>query len=445
VSKLKVGVVNLGCDKNRIDSEIIIGNLKETYEVVNEPENADVILINTCGFIETSKQESIDTILEMSRYKENNQCKVLVATGCLTQRYGNELLELIPELDIILGVNDYDKLNEAIERALDKGEKSCYTNYSDSNINSGKRIVTTGGTTAYIRISEGCNYQCAYCAIPKIRGKYRSRTIEDIVAEAKELAINGYKEVILVAQDTTNYGIDIYEGQKLHVLLQELSKIKSIKWIRVLYCYAEELTDEIIDEFASNDKVCKYVDIPVQHISDDILRAMKRRGRKAIILENIEKLRRAIPNVVLRTSIIVGFPGETEENFNELLEFARTVKFDKLGVFMYSQEEGTAAAEMGNQIDEEIKEERYHKLMALQQGISAEVNKKKVGRIYEVLVEEKQPGEYIGRNYEMSPEIDGEIFIKCDKIINMGEFINVKIVDALEYDLIGEVVNNTNK
>ncbi|WP_017414483.1 30S ribosomal protein S12 methylthiotransferase RimO [Clostridium tunisiense] len=445
MSKLKVGVVNLGCDKNRIDSEIIIGNLKETYEVVNEPENADVILINTCGFIETSKQESIDTILEMSRYKENNQCKVLVATGCLTQRYGNELLELIPELDIILGVNDYDKLNEAIERALDKGEKSCYTNYSDSNINSGKRIVTTGGTTAYIRISEGCNYQCAYCAIPKIRGKYRSRTIEDIVAEAKELAINGYKEVILVAQDTTNYGIDIYEGQKLHVLLQELSKIKSIKWIRVLYCYAEELTDEIIDEFASNDKVCKYVDIPVQHISDDILRAMKRRGRKAIILENIEKLRRAIPNVVLRTSIIVGFPGETEENFNELLEFARTVKFDKLGVFMYSQEEGTAAAEMGNQIDEEIKEERYHKLMALQQGISAEVNKKKVGRIYEVLVEEKQPGEYIGRNYEMSPEIDGEIFIKCDKIINMGEFINVKIVDALEYDLIGEVVNNTNK
>lgn len=445
MSKLKVGVVNLGCDKNRIDSEIIIGNLKETYEVVKEPENADVILINTCGFIETSKQESIDTILEMSRYKENNQCKVLVATGCLTQRYGNELLELIPELDIILGVNDYDKLNEAIERALDKGEKSCYTNYSDSNINSGKRIVTTGGTTAYIRISEGCNYQCAYCAIPKIRGKYRSRTIEDIVAEAKELAINGYKEVILVAQDTTNYGIDIYEGQKLHVLLQELSKIKSIKWIRVLYCYAEELTDEIIDEFASNDKVCKYVDIPVQHISDDILRAMKRRGRKAIILENIEKLRRAIPNVVLRTSIIVGFPGETEENFNELLEFARTVKFDKLGVFMYSQEEGTAAAEMGNQIDEEIKEERYHKLMALQQGISAEVNKKKVGRIYEVLVEEKQPGEYIGRNYEMSPEIDGEIFIKCDKIINMGEFINVKIVDALEYDLIGEVVNNTNK
>lgn len=445
MSKLKVGVVNLGCDKNRIDSEIIIGNLKEKYEIVNEPEEADVILINTCGFIETSKQESIDTILEMARYKENNKCKVLVATGCLTQRYGQELLELIPELDIILGVNDYDKLNEAIEKALEKGEKSCYTNYSDSNINIGKRIVTTGGITAYIRISEGCNYQCAYCAIPKIRGKYRSRTIEDIVAEAKELAINGYKELILVAQDTTNYGIDIYGGQKLHMLLQELSKIKSIKWIRVLYCYAEELTEEIINEFASNEKVCNYVDIPVQHISDDILKAMKRRGRKKIILENIKKLREAIPNVVLRTSIIVGFPGETEENFQELLDFVKEVKFDKLGVFKYSQEEGTAAAEMENQIEEEVKEERYHRLMALQQKISAEINKKKVGRIYEVLIEEKENGEYIGRSYEMSPEIDGEIFIKCDKIINMGEFINVNIVDALEYDLVGKVVDNMDK
>lgn len=440
MNKLKVGVVNLGCDKNRIDSEIIIGNLKEKYEVVNEPEDAEVILINTCGFIESSKQESIDTILEMAKYKNEYNCKVLVATGCLTQRYGNELLELIPELDIILGVNDYDKLNECIEKTLLKGEKSCFTNYSDSNINKGKRVVTTGGTTAYIRISEGCNYQCAYCAIPKIRGKYRSRTIEDIVNEAKEFAINGYKELILVAQDTTNYGIDIYGGQKLHMLLKELSKIKSIKWVRVLYCYAEELTDEIINEFATNDKVCKYVDIPVQHISDDILKAMKRRGRKKAILENIDKLRKAIPNVVLRTSIIVGFPGETEENFNELLEFAREVKFDKLGVFKYSQEEGTAAAEMGNQIDEAVKEERYHRLMKLQQKISAEINKNKIGRTYEVLVEEVVDGEYIGRSYEMSPEIDGEIFIKCDKIINIGEFIDIKIIDALEYDLIGEVI-----
>jgi ribosomal protein S12 methylthiotransferase len=442
VEKLKVGVVNLGCDKNRIDSEIIIGNLNTNYNVINEPEEADIILINTCGFIETSKQESIDTILEMAKYKEENNCKVLVATGCLTQRYGRELLDLIPELDIILGVNDYDRLNEAIEKLLIQGEKSCFTNYSDSNINTGKRVVTTGGTTAYIRISEGCNYQCAYCAIPKIRGKYRSRTIEDITREAKELAINGYKELILVAQDTTNYGIDIYGDQKLHVLLQELSKIKSIKWIRVLYCYAEELTDDIINEFATNNKVCNYVDIPVQHISDDILRSMKRRGRKKTILENINKLRIAIPNVTLRTSIIVGFPGETEENFNELLEFVENVRFDKLGVFMYSQEEGTLAAEMENQVDENIKEERYHKLMKIQQKISMEINKKKVGKTYEVLVEEKHDGEYTGRNYEMSPEVDGEIFIKCDKIINMGEFINVKVVDALEYDLIGQIIDN---
>lgn len=440
MKKLKVGVVNLGCDKNRIDSEIIIGELKERYEVINESEDADIILINTCGFIESSKQESVDTILEMAKYKENNKCKVLIATGCLTQRYGSELLDLIPELDIILGVNDYDKLDESIQKALLKGEKSCYTNYSDSNINKGKRVVTTGGTTAYIRISEGCNYQCAYCAIPKIRGKYRSRTIEDIVNEAKELAINGYKELILVAQDTTNYGIDIYGGQKLHILLQELSKVKSIKWIRVLYCYAEELTDEIISEFASNDKVCKYVDIPVQHISDNILRAMKRRGRKRTIMENINKLRNLIPNVVLRTSIIVGFPGETEEDFNELIEFAKEVKFDKLGVFMYSQEEGTVAAEMENQISDEVKEDRYHKLMSIQQNISADINKKRIGRTYEVLVEEIVDGEYVGRNYEMAPEIDGEIFIKCDKIINVGNFIDVKIIDALEYDLIGEVI-----
>ncbi|MEG0772330.1 30S ribosomal protein S12 methylthiotransferase RimO [Clostridium sp.] len=442
MEKLKVGVVNLGCDKNRIDSEIIIGNLKTNYEVINEPEDADIILINTCGFIETSKQESIDTILEMAKYKKENNCKVLVATGCLTQRYGNELLELIPELDIILGVNDYDKLNEAIHKALSKGEKSCFTNYSDSNINIGKRVVTTGGTTAYIRISEGCNYQCAYCAIPKIRGKYRSRTIEDILVEAKELAINGYKELILVAQDTTNYGIDIYGGQKLHLLLQELTKIKSIKWIRVLYCYAEELTDDIINEFATNDKVCNYVDIPVQHISDDILKAMKRRGRKKAILENINKLRKSIPNVTLRTSIIVGFPGETEENFNELLEFVETVKFDKLGVFMYSQEEGTAAAEMDNQIEDSLKEERYHKLMSIQQRISKQINKEKIGNIYEVIVEDKQDGEYVCRSYEMAPEVDGEIFIKCDNIINMGQFINVKIVDALEYDLIGKIVDS---
>lgn len=435
MNKLKVGIVNLGCDKNRIDSEIIVGKVKERYEVVNEPENADIIIINTCGFIESSKEESINTILEMSRFKEG-KCKVLIATGCLTQRYGSELLNLIPELDIILGVNDYDKLIESVEKVLKTNKQIAYTNYSDSNINVGKRIITTGSTTAYVRIAEGCNNTCAYCAIPKIRGKYRSRKMEDIILEVKELAINGYKEIILVAQDTTSYGIDIYKEKSLHILLKELSKINSIKWIRVLYCYAEELTDDIISEFATNDKVCKYVDIPIQHISDNILKSMRRKGRKRNITENILKLRKQIPDVVLRTTLIVGFPGETEEDFNELKEFVKEIKFDKLGVFTYSQEEDTVAAEMDNQIDEGIKEERYHQIMQMQQKISKEVNKNKVGKIYDVLVESKDGEVYIGRNSVMCPEVDGEIFIESKEKLKIGQFVKVKIIRALEYDLI---------
>lgn len=440
MEKLKIGVINLGCDKNRIDSEIIVATVKEKFELINEPENADVIIINTCGFIESSKQESIDTILSMAKYKDENNCKVLIATGCLTQRYGSELLELIPELDIILGVNDYDKLTESIEEVLNTNKKIAYTNYSDSNINTGKRVVTTGNKTAYLRISEGCNNACAYCAIPKIRGRYRSRKMEDIIMEAKELAINGYKEIILVAQDTTSYGIDLYNGKTLHILLRELSKIKSIEWIRVLYCYAEELTDDIIKEFKENEKVCKYIDIPIQHISDNVLKSMRRKGRKKIIKENILKLRNSIPNVVLRTSIIVGFPGETEEDFEELKEFIDEIKFDKLGVFTYSQEEGTAAADMPNQIDEDIKEIRYHELMELQQKVSKGVNRSKVGRTYKVLIENKDGEVYIGRNYEMAPEIDGEVFVEGSKDLKIGQFVNVKIIKALEYDLIGEVV-----
>ena len=345
MENLKFGVINLGCDKNRIDAEIIINSLKNKYELVSDENKADILLINTCGFIESSKQESIDTILEMARFKEG-QCKVLIATGCLTQRYGKELLELIPELDILLGVNDYDKLHDCIEKALTTGEKSCITSYSDTNINIGSREVTTGGTTAYLRISEGCNNVCAYCAIPKIRGRYRSRNMEDILKEAKELALNGYKEIILVAQDTTNYGVDLYGEKTLHVLLRELGKIKSIKWIRLLYCYAEELTDAVIEEIAANDKVCKYIDIPLQHISDEVLKGMRRKGRRRIIIENINKLRKAVPNITIRTTFIVGFPGESEENFEELLDFVKETRFDKLGVFTYSQEEGTVAADM---------------------------------------------------------------------------------------------------
>jgi len=437
LEKFKVGVINLGCDKNRIDSEIIISSLSERYDITNDPKLADIILVNTCGFIESSKQESIDTILEMSKYKEKYKCSVLIATGCLTQRYGAELLELMPELDIMLGVNDYNKLLSSIEEVLLKKVKVQHCSYSDENINEGQRVLTTGTYSAYIRISEGCDNTCTYCAIPSIRGKYRSRKIENIMQEAKELSQHGCKEIILVAQDTTRYGIDLYGEKKLHKLINEISKISGIEWIRVLYCYAEEITDEIINEIATNDKVCKYVDIPIQHISDEILKSMRRKGRKNIITENINKMRKNINGLNLRTTLIVGFPGETEENFEELKQFIKEIKFDKLGVFKYSMEDGTVAAEMKNQIPEEIKVKREEELMIVQQSISKEINNKKIDKIYKVLVEGFDGKTYFGRNCEMAPEVDGTIFFEADKVYNKGQFVNVKVAKALEYDLIG--------
>ena len=439
MEKLKVGVINLGCDKNRIDSEIIISSLSERYNMTNDPKLADIILVNTCGFIESSKQESIDTILEMSKYKEKYKCRVLIATGCLTQRYGSELIELMPELDIMLGVNDYNKLLSSIEEVLLKNIKVQHCSYSDENINEGQRVLTTATYSAYVRISEGCDNACTYCAIPNIRGKYRSRKMENIVQEVKELSEHGCKEIILVAQDTTRYGIDLYGKKNLHILINKISKISGVEWIRVLYCYAEEITDEIINEIAQNDKVCKYVDIPIQHISDDILKAMKRKGRKNIITENINKMRKNINGLILRTTLIVGFPGEKEENFEELKQFIKETKFDKLGVFKYSMEDGTEAAEMKNQIKEEIKVKREEELMMLQQNISKELNSKKIGKVYKVLVEGFNGKTYVGRNYEMAPEVDGTVFFESDKVYNRGEFVNVKVTKALEYDLIGVV------
>lgn len=443
VKKLKLGFVNLGCDKNRIDGEIALANLSKNYVLESNAENADIIIVNTCGFIEASKQESINTILEMAKYKEKN-CKVLLATGCLTQRYGDEILNLMPELDGILGVNDYNKLQELIEKALNK-EKVSYCNYSDSNINEGERIVTTDKGTAYIRISEGCDNACAYCAIPKIRGRYRSRTMENILKEAETLVSQGVKELILVAQDTTRYGVDIYKEKKLPELLRVLSEINGIEWIRVLYCYAEEMTDEIIDEMANNKKVCKYLDIPIQHISDNVLKNMRRKGRKRIILENINKVREKIKGVVLRTSLIVGFPGESEEDFNELKEFCKEIKFEKLGVFKYSREEETAAYEMENQISEEIKEIRESEIMLLQQEISKKINENKMEKVYNVIVESFDGLLYHGRTYEMAPEIDGEVLFTSEKELNLGEFVKVKITESLEYDLIGVVCDESSK
>ncbi|KYH35780.1 ribosomal protein S12 methylthiotransferase RimO [Clostridium tepidiprofundi DSM 19306] len=444
MNNLKACVINLGCDKNRIDSEIMLNSLSNNYKITDKPEEADIIIINTCGFIEDSKQESINTILYMANYKKQN-CKALIATGCLTQRYGKKLLELMPEIDGILGVNDYIHLNDVIEGALNKKEKCSFCSYSDININTGKRVLTTKPHIAYLRISEGCNNSCAYCAIPQIRGKFRSRSIEDIYNEAIELVDMGVKELILVAQDTTMYGVDLYGQKSLHLLLNKLSNIKELKWIRLLYCYAEEITDEIIDEIASNEKVCKYIDIPLQHISDNILKNMRRRGRKKVILNNINKIREKIPNVILRTTFIVGFPGEKEEEFNELKNFIKKTRFDKLGVFKYSREEDTAAYDMPNQIDEEVKEFREAELMFLQQNISFEINLSKIGKVYEAIVDEYDGQYYHVRSYEMAPEVDGEILVKSNVSLNAGDIVNVKIIKALEYDLMGVINDESSK
>ncbi|AQM60664.1 MULTISPECIES: 30S ribosomal protein S12 methylthiotransferase RimO [Clostridium] len=440
MTKYKVGMVSLGCDKNRVDSEIMLGVMNKAYEITNNPKEADIIIVNTCGFIEKAKQESIDTILEMANYKTKHQCKLLIATGCLTQRYGKELKELMPEIDIMLGVNDYNKIDKLIKDFITKEnmeDKFTEVNYSDENINEGERVLTTESSTAYIRIAEGCNNFCTYCIIPKIRGKFRSREMDSIIKEAKGLASKGVKELILIAQDTTLYGSDIYGKKSLHILLKELSKIDGIKWIRVLYCYPEEIYDELIDEIAVNDKVVKYLDLPIQHISNNILKLMGRKTTKEDIINKIDKLRDRVPGIALRTSLIVGFPNETEEDFKELKDFLLEYKLDKVGVFKYSREEGTPAAKMDGQVDEEIKDIRENELMLTQREISNEINSLKVGKIYDILVEGYNGEYYYGRNYEMAPEIDGSVLFTRHCAINKGDFTQVRIEKNTEYDLIG--------
>lgn len=444
--KYKVGMVSLGCDKNRVDSEIILGKMSDEYEISSDPKKADIIIVNTCGFIESAKQESIDAILEMANYKVNYKCKLLIATGCLTQRYGEELRKLIPEIDIMLGVNDYTKINEFITDFIEGNKLALeLLNYSDENINEGKRILTTQKESAYIRIAEGCNNFCTYCIIPKIRGKFRSRKMENIISEARDLSERGVKEIILIAQDTTLYGSDIYGKKSLHVLLRELSEIKGIKWIRVLYCYPEEIYDELIEEIARNEKVVKYLDIPIQHISDKILKLMGRKTNKQDILDKITKLRKYIPNIVIRTTFIVGFPKETEDDFNEIIDFLREYKLEKVGVFSYSQEEDTPAAKMEGQIPEEIKKTREEALMLVQKDISGEINKLKIGKLYDILVEGYNGKYYYGRSCEMAPDIDANVLFESSEIINNGEFIKIKIVDNMDYDLVGVVVDESCK
>ncbi|KIL09485.1 ribosomal protein S12 methylthiotransferase [Clostridium botulinum] len=446
MTKYKVGMVSLGCDKNRVDSEIILGKMSSEYEITNNAKEADVIIVNTCGFIESAKQESIDTILEMAEYKNNYNCKLLIATGCLIQRYGDELKNLIPEIDIMLGVNDYNKIDRVITEFIEGNkEASKLLNYSDENINEGIRILTTQKESAYIRIAEGCNNFCTYCIIPKIRGKFRSRRMENIISEATDLASKGVKELILIAQDTTQYGSDIYGKKNLHILLKELSNIEGIKWIRILYCYPEAIYDELIEEIAANDKVVKYLDIPIQHISDHVLKLMGRKTSKKDITDKIEKLRKKIPNIVIRTTFIVGFPQETQEDFEEILEFLQEYKLDKVGVFKYSREEDTPASKMDGQIDESIKEEREEKLMLSQEKISNNINKLKVDKKYDILIEEYDGEFYKGRNFEMAPDIDGNVFLESPKKLEIGEFVKVKIIKNMDYDLIGVVEDESCK
>lgn len=444
MDKIKVGLVSLGCDKNRVDSEIVLSKLNKNFEIVKDEKDAEIILVNTCGFIEASKAESINTILEMAEHKTDASCKLLVATGCLTQRYGDELSELIPEIDLMLGVNDYDKLETLIDVKFNNGvSKEDALHYSDTNINEGERILTTNTGSAYMRISEGCDKLCTYCIIPKIRGKYRSRKLESIVTEAKSLVAQGVKEIILIAQDSANYGIDLYNEKRLHVLIKELSLIDGLKWIRLMYCYPEEMYDDLIEEFAVNEKVCKYLDMPIQHINSNVLKRMNRKSKHEDIVELIAKLRSKVPELVLRTSIIVGFPGETEEDFEELKSFVEEIKFDNLGVFKYSREEDTPAFKLPNQVEEDVKAKREEALMIIQQKISKKINKSKVGNIYEVLVEAFDGEMYVGRSKELAPDIDGDILFSSTIVHKPGDFVKVKITAAYEYDLVGEVFNES--
>lgn len=445
---MKIGVVSLGCPKNLVDSETMLGLIhEENYEITNDPSEAEIIIVNTCGFIESAKEESINTILQMAEYKKSGSCKYIIVTGCLSQRYAEELFNELPEADAIAGVEVYDEIGSIIKRVMN-GERFIMLerNKPDVIYTSKEtflpRILTTPSYTAYLKIAEGCDNCCSYCAIPKIRGPYRSKPMEQVLKEAKALANNGVKELIVVAQDTTRYGEDLPGGKLLLAdLLKELNKIESLKWIRVMYCYPNNFTDELIETFASLDKVCKYVDLPLQHASNRLLASMNRYDTREEVETLLAKLRKRIPGIVIRTTFIVGFPGETDADFEELKEFVEQQRFENAGVFAYSQEEGTVAGAMPNQIPDEIKQERYHELMALQAQISEEIHKDTEGQTLEVLVEgieEDGSGLHYGRSYREAPDIDGLVFIENPGDIKPGCFVKVNILQGFTYESVGE-------
>ena len=434
--------ISLGCDKNLVDSEVMLGLVDEKgYKIVDSEEDADVIVINTCCFIHDAKEESIQTLLEMAEYKKEGRLKALIVTGCLAQRYQKEIMEEIPEVDAVLGTTSYHKIVETIEEALAGNGHLELDDIDALPLVDTKRLVTTGGHFAYLKIAEGCDKHCTYCIIPKLRGSYRSVPMERLIKEAQDLAEQGVKELILVAQETTIYGKDLYGEKSLHRLLRELCKVKGIRWIRVLYCYPEEIDDNLIQVMKEEKKICHYLDLPIQHASDDILKRMGRRTSKKQLTEIVEKLRREIPDIALRTTLITGFPGETKEQHEELMDFVDEMEFDRLGVFTYSPEEDTPAAAMDGQIDEEVKEDRQAELMELQQEIVFDAAEEMVGKEVLVMIEGKVADEnaYVGRTYKDAPNVDGLIFINTARELISGDFAWVTVTGAAEYDLIGEL------
>ncbi len=441
---IKIGFVSLGCPKNLVDTEVMLGILGNNgYEIVSNPEDADVIVVNTCGFIDAAKTESIETILEMAQYK-NNKCKLLIASGCLAERYHDDILEELPEVDAVVGTGDYTKIAEVIKSALNGEKPVLYGNMDMPEPEGQPRMVSTGNASAYLKIADGCDNRCTYCIIPKLRGKYRSRHIEDIVSEAELLAKDGIRELIVIAQDTTRYGMDLYGEYRLPDLLQELCKIDGIHWVRVHYLYPEVITDELISVFKNEDKIVKYMDIPIQHCNNEVLKRMGRHGNKEQLYSLIIKLRNEIPGLVIRTTVIAGFPGETEEQFGELLQFVKDMKFERLGAFAYSQEEDTPAAKLLEQIEQNVKDARAAQILKIQSEISKEHQNSLLGKRLEVLVEGYDMDNlmYFGRSYADSIDIDTTVFFAAEDEVLSGSFVTVEILDADEYDLTGKLVLN---
>lgn len=440
---MKLLFISLGCDKNLVDSEFMIGMLtKEGIELTDYEEEADIIIVNSCCFIGDAKEESINTILEMAEYRKNGNCKSLIVTGCLAQRYQDEIMKEIPEVDAILGTNSYDAIYDAVKETLNnKKYQNLHTLEGLPTLHT-KRVVTTGGHYAYLKISEGCNKNCTYCVIPSVRGRYRSVPMEDLIAQAKELVAGGVKELILVAQETTLYGIDLYGEKSLHLLLDELNKIDGLFWIRIMYCYPEEIDDKLIDSIIRNKKVCHYLDLPIQHCNDDILKRMNRKTTKQDIIDITNHLRERIPDITLRTTLICGFPGETEEAHEELMQFVNDMEFDRLGAFAYSPEEGTKACEMPDQVDENTKTDWQADVMELQEEVIFDKNETLKGIETYAFIEGKVADEnaYIGRTYRDAPNVDGYIFINTDDELMTGDIVKVKVIGAYEYDLIGEIL-----